>query len=258
VLPSTAARWLLRWKNVLVGIAFYEFCQRYPARARRWLMAEVQKQVGPDCDVHTHFNPRYDPWDERVCMVPDGDLFAAIKRGDVEVVTDQIERFTEAGIQLRSGRALPADLVITATGLELQFLGGATASIDGAPVEWGQHMLYKGMMLSDVPNAAFCVGYSNASWTLKVELTCAFITGLLRRMDERGATICYPPREAGVAEAPPMDLDSGYIRRAEGRMPVQGERRPWRLYQNYVLDKIGMRPSRIDDGSLVFKPQTPP
>ena len=258
LLPDGPARAAIRWKNVLVGIAFYEFCQRYPSRAKRWLMAEVQKQVGPDCDVAVHFNPRYGPWDERLCMVPDGDLFTAIRSGDVEVVTDHIEAFTEGGLQLRSGRELQADLVVTATGLELQFLGGAEADIDGVPIRWADHMLYKGMMLSDVPNAAFCVGYSNASWTLKVELTARYVTDLLRMMDKRGATVCYPPREAGVDEAPPMDLDSGYIRRAHDRMPKQGDRRPWRLYQNYVLDKIGMRPSRIDDGTLIFKSNPEP
>jgi cation diffusion facilitator CzcD-associated flavoprotein CzcO len=252
-LPLERALPLVRWKNVLFGIGLYQYCQKFPRRARKFLMNQVRKQVGDSVDVDTHFNPSYDPWDQRLCLVPDGDLFAAINAGKVDVVTDHIETFTEEGIRLRSGRELEADMIITATGLQLQFLGGATADVDGEPVDFGKTMLYKGMMVSDLPNAALCIGYSNASWTLKVELTCEFVTDLLRLMDERGYRMCCPRRDPRVGEEPPMDLKSGYIERALGELPSQGSERPWRLYQNYVLDKISMRPSKIEDGTLAFE-----
>jgi len=256
-LPDKAATDLIRWKNVLIGTGFYQFCKRYPERARKFLVGQVRKAVGDNLDVDTHFNPRYDPWDQRLCLVPDGDFFKAIRDGSVSVVTDHIETFTETGIQLKSGEHLPADLIVTATGLHLQFLGGATMSVDGRDIALSETMMYKGMMLSDVPNAAFCLGYSNASWTLKAELACEYVCKLLKLMDGRGYATCVPRRDPEVENTPPMDLNSGYIERALHMLPTQGHKRPWRLYQNYFFDRITLRHARVDDGILEFSRKTP-
>jgi len=250
-LPARAAYGATRWKNVTLAMAFYSFCRRYPERAKRWIVGNVRKQLG-EGDGIAHFTPTYAPWDQRVCLVPDGDLFEAIREGRASVVTDHIDTFTEAGLRLRSGRDLPADLVVTATGLKLRFLGGIAVDVDGAALEPSRAMTYKGMMLSDVPNLALAIGYTNASWTLKCDLTSEYVCRLLNHMDAGGYASCVPRRQAGVDELPLIDFNSGYILRSIDRFPRQGSRAPWRLYQNYALDRVSLRHARVDDGAMRF------
>ena len=250
-LPSEAAYATTRWKNVTLGMATYALCRRYPGRMKRLLVGGVRRQVGPGVDVARHFTPAYDPWDQRVCLVPDGDLFKAMKSGRASVVTDHIATFTEAGIKLRSGAELPADLVITATGLTLKFLGGMQLQVDGETIEPARTMAYKGMMCSDVPNLALALGYTNASWTLKCDLTSEYVCRLLNHMDARGYTRAVPRRnDPSVKEAPLIDFSSGYVQRMIDKLPRQGSSVPWKLYQNYALDRMALRHGRIEDGAL--------
>lgn len=208
------------------------------------------RELGPGYDVATHFTPQYKPWDQRVCAVPDGDLFRAIRKGQVSVVTAQIERFTREGIELTDGRTLAADIVVIATGLKLKVLGGVTLTVDGQPVLPGEAMSYKGMMLSDVPNFAMAFGYTNASWTLKADLTAGYVCRLLKYMDSHGKAIAVPRREAGVEPRPFLDFTSGYVLRAQHLLPRQGARAPWQVYQNYLKDLFMIRFGRIEDGVL--------
>jgi monooxygenase len=257
-LPEKPAYALSRWKNVVLGLLFYQASRRYPRRVRAWLLEGVRRALGADFDVARHFTPTYDPWDQRVCLVPDGDLFRAIRSGRASVVTDHIETFTERGIALRSGAELEADLVVTATGLQLEMLGGANVEIDGQPFKASEHMMYRGAMFSDVPNAALSSGYTNASWTLKCELTAEFVCRLLNHMDAHGHTQCWPRRPAtGLEELPLINLTSGYVQRAIDQFPRQGSRAPWRLYQNYFLDRWVLRYGSLDDGVLEMRPASP-
>ena len=197
-LPKALVYRLIRWKNVLIGAYFFRFCRRSPERAKAFLLRQVRAALGPDYDVEQHFTPRYNPWQQRLCLVPDSDLFTAIKAGQVSVVTDHIETFTERGIRLRSGSTLEADLVVTATGLNLQLLGGLEVTVDGEPVEFSKTLTYKGVMFSDVPNLALTVGYTNASWTLKCDLTCEYVCRLLNYMtDERLCPVLSAPPRPG-------------------------------------------------------------
>ncbi len=252
-LPAGVAHDLTRWKNVLLGSAFYGFCRRFPDRARRLITRGVRAQVGPGVDVDTHFNPSYAPWDQRLCLTPDADLFDAIKRGRIEVVTDQIETYTETGLALRSGRRLDADLIVTATGLRMLFLGGLQLTVDGRAIDPAATRSYKGAMMSDVPNLAMALGYTNASWTLKCELIAQYVCRLLLYMDQRGYRSCVPHADADVGDEPLLALSSGYIQRAQGQFPRQGAKVPWKLYQNYVRDLIMLRHRTVDDGALVFR-----
>ncbi len=253
LLGDGAAHAIARWKNVGLGMAMYSFCRRYPERAKKILVKLVRKQVGPNIDVDTHFNPNYQPWDQRLCLVPDGDLFAAINSGRASVVTDQFDSFTETGLQLHSGARLDADIIVTATGLKLKFLGGISLSIDDKVVEPAKAMAYKGMMLSDVPNLALAIGYTNASWTLKSDLTSAYVCRLLRYMDINGYASCSPHNnDPSVTAEPLLDFTSGYVRRAANEFPHQGSVAPWKLYQNYVADLLKLRHARIDDGVMTF------
>jgi len=251
VLPGRLARRLTRWKNVLVGAAFYRLCRRRPGLARRLLLAGVRRQLGADFDVEAHFSPRYAPWDQRLCVAPDGDLFEAIRSGRASVVTDEIESFAETGVRLRSGRLLEADLVVTATGLTLRLAGGARLSVDGAEVDLASTTAYKGAMLGGVPNLALAFGYVNASWTLRCELTADYVCRLLNFMAARGYAACVPRRPAGGGR-PLLDFTSGYVRRAAGSLPRQGAGRPWRVRQNYPLDFLETTFGRVDDGVLEF------
>jgi cation diffusion facilitator CzcD-associated flavoprotein CzcO len=251
-LSAERAHSLIRWKNILFGILFYQYTRRFPGSARSLFIGQARKALGEDFDIESHFTPDYDPWDQRLCLIPNGDLFKSINDGKVTIVTDTIDTFTEKGILLDSGTELEADLIVTATGLHLQFLGGATIDIDGEAIEPKNTMMYKGMMLSGVPNAAFCMGYTNASWTLKAELTCEFVCELLNHMKRRDYDLCRPERDPSVREEPMMNLTAGYVRRALSYLPAQGVRRPWRVYQNYLLDMLTMRHSRIEDGTLRF------
>jgi monooxygenase len=252
-LPEGLAYALARWKSVLLGLLFFTLTRRFPRFMSRLLVGGVQRALGPGYDVTTHFKPRYNLWEQRLCLVPDGDLFEALKSGRASVVTDHIERFTERGLRLRSGQELEADLVVTATGLELLFLGGLELKVDGARIEPSKSMNYKGCMFSGVPNLAYTFGYTNASWTLKADLIAEYVCRLLRRMDEVGATHCTPRHDSTMPELPWIDFSSGYVTRTLDRFPKQGARRPFRLYQNYVLDLWMLRHGRVDDGTLEFR-----
>lgn len=253
LLPSRVAYSLTRWKNVTLGMFFFNLARRLPARTKKRIVGLVKQELGEDYDVEKHFTPSYNPWDQRLCLVPDADLFEAIREGKAEVVTDHIETFTAEGITLRSGRELEADLVVTATGLKVQFLSGIALEVDGQPVIPSQTMNYKGIMFSDVPNLAATFGYTNASWTLKADLTAEYVCRLLRHMEETGAKQCTPRlRDPEVSEEPFIDFSSGYIQRALADMPRQGSKTPWRLRQNYVLDILALRHGAVDDGTMEF------
>ena len=257
-LPSRIAYGVTRWKNVLLGMWFYRFCRRQPTRARALIAKWLAAELGPDHDV-AHFSPRYNPWEQRLCLVPDGDLFRAMREGRASVVTDEIERFTENGLVLRSGRELPADLVVTATGLNLLLLGGTDVVVDGVRVDFAKTFNYKGMMFSDVPNLALAFGYTNASWTLKAELIARYVCRLLNHMEKTGTRQCTPRRRDGsVEEAPFIDLASGYVRRGIDMFPKQGAQVPWRLHQNYARDLMMLQFGRLEDGVMEFSGQALP
>jgi cation diffusion facilitator CzcD-associated flavoprotein CzcO len=251
-LPHRLAYAITRWKNVLLGSYFYRLARRRPELFKRRLIEMASQQLGPQCDVATHFTPRYKPWDQRLCLVPDGDLFRQIREGRASVVTDTIERFTPGGIKLAGGRELGADIIVLATGLKLNVLGDVAFTIDGRPMEPGQAMAYKGMMLGDVPNLAWAFGYTNASWTLKADLTAGYVCRLLRHMQRHGYTIAVPRREPDVLEQPFLSFTSGYVQRAIGMLPKQGTRRPWQVYQSYLADLSTLRWGRLNDGVMRF------
>jgi cation diffusion facilitator CzcD-associated flavoprotein CzcO len=248
---------IARWRNVLLGALFYWFCQRYPERAKALLLRGVRHALGEDFDIDHHFTPRYNPWNQRLCLVPNGDLFEAITAGRVSVVTDHIETFTEHGVALRSGAEIEADLIVTATGLELQVLSGLAITVDGTRIDVADTIAYKGMMLSGVPNLAMAMGYTNASWTLKCDLTCEYVCRLLNYMDEHGCAQCLPRlNDSAMARLPMLDFSSGYVQRSIASFPKQGPRAPWRLYQNYLLDILSLRLRRVDDGVMAFSSPT--
>jgi monooxygenase len=251
-LPARAVYAIVRWKNVLLTMASFQLSRRRPALMRKLVRKRQESLLPPGFDIDTHFNPSYDPWDQRLCLVPNGDLFEVLGDGRASVVTDHIEAFTETGIRLKSGRELEADMIVTATGLDLLALGGIELSVDGREIALGETMSYKGMMLSDVPNMAFSVGYTNASWTLKCDLTCEYVCRLLRHMDDRGYRVCAPRRDPGVQPLPFIDFSSGYVQRAIDRFPKQGSTAPWRLHQNYALDIIALRRGSVEDGVMQF------
>ncbi len=251
--PAKFAYGVTRWKNVLLGMLFFNMCRRSPERMKQRLLQLVKRQVGDTCDVDRHFTPRYNPWDQRLCLVPNGDLFRALRTGKASVVTDHIETFTERGLQLRSGAELAADLIVTATGLNLQVLGNLALVVDGKPVEPPSIMSYKGMMYSDVPNLATAFGYTNASWTLKCDLTCEYVCRLLNYMDDRGYRQCTPRNDdPSITATPWIDFTSGYVQRSIEQFPKQGSKAPWRLYQNYALDLMNLRFAAVDDGVMRF------
>jgi monooxygenase len=245
-LPPRAAYAVTRWKNILLTTGSYQLSRRRPELAKRIIRKGVKSQLPDGYDVDTHFKPAYDPWDQRLCLVPDGDLFRSIRGGNVEVVTEHIDRFTKAGLRLESGRELEADVVVTATGLDLLAFGGIDLVVDGEPVNLPDTMAYKGMLLSGVPNFAYVIGYTNASWTLKADLVSEYVTRLLAHMRSRRLDVVVAERDPEVTEEPFMDFQSGYVQRALHRLPKQGHRAPWRLRQNYLRDALMIRrgPSR--------------
>jgi cation diffusion facilitator CzcD-associated flavoprotein CzcO len=252
-LSEKAAYRATRWKNVLLGMLFYRLSKRRPDRMKAWIVSGVKAALGPEFDVATHFTPRYKPWDQRMCLVPNGDLFNALKSGRASVVTDHIESFTEKGIKLRSGAELEADLIVTATGLNLQAAGGVQMSVDGKLVETPNTMTYKGMMYCDVPNFAVSTGYTNASWTLKCDLTCEYVCRLLNHMQKSGTHQCTPRNnDPSVTAEPWVDFTSGYIQRSLHQFPKQGSKMPWRLHQNYARDLLALRYGKVDDGVMEF------
>lgn len=253
VLPAMWAHKLSRWKNVAFMIFLYQLARRCPNFVKAGLIRKVREQLGPGHDVSTHFNPRYNPWEQRLCLAPDGDLFRAIKSGRASVVTDEISGFSERGVQLKSGREVEADIVVTATGLVLQAFGGVQLSVDGRSVNPGETLSYKGVMMSGVPNFASVFGYVNASWTLKADLICAWVCRLLNFMDRKGARQVTPKRLARRAVAPFVEnFTPGYMQRAVESWPKQGAESPWRVYQNYIRDVISLKWSSVDNDSLEF------
>ena len=252
-LPQKLAYMVVRWRNVLRGMYVYQLCKRQPAKIKGMIIGGVKMALGPDYDVAKHFTPSYNPWDQRMCLVPDGDLFRAIKSGRASVVTDQIETFTETGIKLKSGEELPADLVVTATGLDLAVLGKMTVAVNGNLIDPAKAMTYKGMMYSDVPNMAVVMGYTNASWTLKCDLTCEYVCRLINHMDRHGYAEATPRRnDPSVVEEAWVNFSSGYIQRSIGKMPKQGSKAPWRLNQNYVKDLLALRFGSLEDAAMTY------
>jgi cation diffusion facilitator CzcD-associated flavoprotein CzcO len=232
---------------------FFNLCRRNPERAKKLILGGVRAYLGPDYDVATHFTPRYNPWEQRLCLVPDADLFMAIRRGKVSVVTDQIETFTEKGLKLKSGAELEADLIVTATGLNLEVLSGIQVTVDGNSIDPAKLFTYKGLMYSGVPNLASSFGYTNASWTLKCDLTCEYVCRLLNYMKKHGYAQCVPGlKDPSVTEEPWVDFSSGYVRRSLDKFPKQGSKAPWKLRQNYARDIMTLRFGRIDDGVMEF------
>ena len=252
-LPSKLAYWLNRWKRVLLGMLFFQMSKRNPARAKAFLRKELRKHLRPDYDIDTHFTPSYNPWDQRVCLVPDSDLFKAINSGRAQVVTDHIESFNETGIRLKSGKQLDADLIVTATGLDLQLFGGMQLTVDEQPVDMSKTFNYKGMMFNDVPNLASIIGYTNASWTLKADLVSQHLCRLLKYMDATGNRQCVPRlHDANIAPEPWADFNSSYVLRSIDKFPRQGDKKPWRLYQSYPKDILLLKYAPITDEALQF------
>ena len=253
LLPATWAYRLSRWKNVGYMWFMYRLARRNPEFVKKGLLQQAAAQLGPGFDVATHFTPRYNPWEQRLCLVPDADLFIALREGRASVMTDQIESFTEKGLALKSGRELVADMVVTATGLVMQTLGGIELAVDGRSVDFGSTLAYKGVMFSGVPNLAAVFGYINASWTLKADLICAWVCRLLNAMQRKGVRQVTPTSVGEAAAAPFVEhFSSGYVQRAIAHWPKQGSRPPWRVHQDYLRDWLSLKWGRIDDGALVF------
>jgi cation diffusion facilitator CzcD-associated flavoprotein CzcO len=257
-LPAKAAYALTRWKNILGSMLLFQWCQRMPERAEAFILRAARAALGEGYDVERDFKARYKPWDQRLCLVPNQDLFKAIREKRASVVTDHIDAFTEAGIRLKSGAELAADLIVTATGLNLKFLGGMDLIVDGARVDTATRMTYRGMMLTGVPNLAWCFGYTNASWTLKCDLTCEYVCRVLNHM-ERGQWLaaCAELNDASVEVEDLLPLTSGYIQRSKHLFPKQGSKTPWKLYQNYALDTLLIGYGAVDDGALKFSGREP-
>ncbi len=251
-LPGGLAYALARWKNVLIGRFYYRLARRQPQKVKQRIVQMAAMELGPGFDVATHFTPTYNPWDQRVCLVPDGDLFRQIRAGRASVVTDTIERFTATGIRLASGHELPADIVVMATGLQLNVLADVMLTVDGKPVDAGAALSYKGMMLSDVPNMAMTFGYTNASWTLKADLTAGYVCRLLNHMQRHGYSTACPKRDAAVRPQPFLSFTSGYVVRAQALLPKQGDRAPWQVHQNYLADLMTIRWGKLADGVMQF------
>ena len=253
LVPRRAADSLVRWKNVLMSIFFYDRSRKHPVKVRKWILRQVEKELPAGYPLEPDFAPSYDPWDQRLCLVPDGDLFAAIRSGKASIVTDEVQGFTKRGLRLKSGKELAADIVVTATGLVMKLAGGITLKVDGKPVNLPDLMIYKGMMLSDVPNLAIAFGYTNASWTLRSDLTSRMVTRLLAHMDFHGYSIAVPRLRKSMERRPVIDFSSGYVRRAEAILPKQGTEPPWRVYQNYIRDRAEMRSRPIADDGLELR-----
>ncbi len=253
-LPDKLAYAITRWRNVLVSMFFYNLARWKPEETKKRIVDLIRDELGADYDVATHFTPAYKPWDQRVCLVPDSDLFGSIKTGKAEMVTDQIASFTESGIALVSGRDLKADIVVSATGLKLKLLGGIALAVDGEPVDLSRSLTYKGMMYSGVPNLATAMGYTNASWTLKCDLTSVYVCRLLNYMIKRDYVSCTPVRrDSAVTEKPLLDFTSSYVRRSIDSFPKQGSKTPWKLYQNYLLDYATLKFGAINDDAMRFE-----
>jgi monooxygenase len=221
---------------------------------RKQIVKLAQAEIGPELNAAEYFNPRYGPWDQRMCLIPDGDLFGAMRDGRASIVNGEIETFTQAGLRLTSGQEIAADIIVTATGLKVRLMGGLALEVDGAPVDVAAATAYKGVMFSDIPNLVSVFGYTNASWTLKSDLIAEYVCRLLSHMDRRGYAICTPRLgDAAMAEGPTLPLTSGYIERAKHPLPKQRKKKPWRMNQNYALDVMALRFGAIEDGALEFR-----
>jgi monooxygenase len=255
-LPDRFVYPIVRWKNVLQSLGFFQLSRRRPEFVKRLIRKGLEASLPAGYDIDTHFKPRYQPWDQRMCFVPDADLFQAIHRGKVEVVTDGIETFTEDGIRLSSGRLLPADIVVTATGLNLQVVGGMEVFVDGHQIDFSKTVGYKGIMICGLPNFATTMGYTNASWTLKADLAATYVCRLLNYMDQQGYEVADPASpDPSLPTLPFLDLNSGYVLRSLDKLPRQGEHAPWRLYHNYIFDLVMLRYGKLADGTLKFEPK---
>jgi cation diffusion facilitator CzcD-associated flavoprotein CzcO len=253
LLPAKMAYGISRWKNILLGIAAYKAMRRWPQTFRRLLQKGVQKELGDKYQLKD-FDPPYKPWDQRLCLTPDSDLFKSLKSGKAKILTGQIERFTQHGILLKSGEEVEADLIVTATGLQLQLLGGMTIHINGSLYDAGKAHAYRGVMLSNIPNFAFTVGYTNASWTLKCDLSCRFVTKVLNYMHKNGYEVCIPQFDPDSFETEPLlDFNAGYVLRDLDKLPSQGSKHPWKVYQNYLRDFYALKIDRVDDKYLAYK-----
>jgi monooxygenase len=254
LLPAKAAYAITRWRNVVMQQFMYNAMRKQPKRAKDNLIGRVTKELGADYDIKTHFTPPYNPWDQRLCLVPDSDIFRVIREGRADVVTDQIETFTPTGITLKSGTALNADIIVTATGLNLEMLSGMNLTIDGKPTHVSQHILYKGIMFSNIPNLLMWFGYTNASWTLKADLTSEYACRIINHMDETGTAIAVAKLDEHPAELENFvtDFSSGYFARVMDKLPKQGKDFPWKLFQNYQRDVKLLRKGELVDGTLRF------
>jgi monooxygenase len=253
LLPDRAVYSIVRWKNVMLQLFAYRLSRKRPELMKKMLRRGLVNALPAGYDIDTHFRPRYDPWDQRLCLVPDADLFETIRDGSAEIVTDRIATFTEQGIELGSGAELEADVVITATGLNLLFLGGMRIAIDGEKPDLSRAFTYKGMMLSGVPNFAFTIGYTNASWTLKADLAAEYVCRVLNHMDTHGYDACLPEvTDPSITEEPLLDFTSGYVLRSIEQLPKQGSKEPWKLRQNYPIDLRTLRYGPVEDGAVRF------
>lgn len=258
VLPKRFEGPAIRWALALGAQGIYKLSKARPELVKKALRWGLERELPRGYDIDTHFTPAYNPWDQRMCIVPDGDLFKAIRAGNASVVTDHIDSFTETGLRLRSGTELEADIVVTATGLDLLFLGGIEITVDGEKIDVSEHLTYKGMMLEGVPNLAMAVGYTNASWTLKCDLTCDYVCRLLNRLHETGQRQCTAVnRDASVTHEPLLGLSSGYVQRSAHRFPKQGSRQPWQVHQSYLRDYRALRMQGIDDDAMAFSNPVP-
>ncbi|MCY1060104.1 NAD(P)/FAD-dependent oxidoreductase [Nannocystis sp. SCPEA4] len=252
-LPEGAAAAAVRWKNILFQLGIYQTSRRRPDMIKRLLRRALERQLPSGYDIERHFTPRYDPWDQRLCLAPDGDFFKAIRRGQASVVTDEIETFTETGLRLKSGDELAADIIVTATGLNLLLFGGIRMLVDAEEVQVSARKTYKGLMLEGVPNFAFALGYTNASWTLKADLTGEYVCRLLKHMDARGHRQCVPINDdSSMTERPLLDFGAGYVLRSLAMLPKQGSRAPWRLRMNYPSDLVSLRLGSVTDKAMRF------
>lgn len=252
-LPEMTVYKMSRARNNFITQLIFKLSRKYPNAVRKFLLKQVRMQVGPNFDMK-HFTPPYNPWDQRLCAVPNGDMFKVLKKGKASVVTDHIDRFVENGIKLKSGQTLEADIIVTATGLNLRLFGGMTMSVDGKAIQMNEHISYKGLMFSDIPNFSNTLGYTNASWTLKADLIAEYVCRLLKHMDKTGTRIAVPERnDPNVKPAPLLDMTSGYVARAEAYMPKGADRAPWKLYQNYALDMDQLHNGKLEDGVMTFR-----
>ena len=250
--PEQFAYDLTRWKNVTAQALLFQLSRRYPNYVKKLIRKVVHGWMGDDFDIDTHFNPSYKPWDQRLCLVPNGDLFRSLRKGTSSIVTDHIERFTENGIQLKSGETLEADIIVTATGLELLLLGGLKLEVDGVEKKVSDSLTYKGMMFSGIPNLALAAGYTNASWTLKCDLTSNYVCRLISYMDKYQYQYCVANDDPSVKRLQFLDLASGYVDRAMDQFPKQGDKSPWKLHQNYLLDIMNLRLGSVRDKAMGF------